>query len=233
MLTCFVACSTASRSCSRVVHLLLGVRATFDPSAKFATNKEAEVKQREKVRLGLDKPVIEQYGSFLGQVRHGDWGRARAPASVWPMIQPRHGQHAAAHHPRRDHLGRLRRLPGRLLGREAVLPGDYIFTTLSFIGIALPPFWFGLMAIQFFVVQSSMVLLRRAPQRRRQPINADYARHLVLPILTLTVQIIAGWSRFQRASMLDVLSADYVRTATSQGRPAPEGDLPPRASATR
>ena len=48
-------------------------------------------------------------------------------------------------------------------------------------------------------------------------------------MLTLTVQIIAEWSRFQRASMLDVMSADYIRTAPRQGRPAAQGDLQARA----
>ena len=49
--------------------------------------------------------------------------------------------------------------------------------------------------------------------------NLDYARHLVLPVMTLCVQIVASWSRFQRASMLDVLYADYVRTARAKGVP--------------
>ena len=49
--------------------------------------------------------------------------------------------------------------------------------------------------------------------------NLDYARHLVLPVATLCVQIVASWSRFQRASMLDVLGADYVRTARAKGVP--------------
>jgi peptide/nickel transport system permease protein len=46
---------------------------------------------------------------------------------------------------------------------------------------------------------------------------ADYARHLALPVATLTIQIVASWSRYQRSSMLDVLSADYIRTAKSKG----------------
>jgi peptide/nickel transport system permease protein len=45
----------------------------------------------------------------------------------------------------------------------------------------------------------------------------DYARHLALPVLTLTVQIIAEWSRYQRSSMLDVMSSDYIRTAKAKG----------------
>ena len=47
----------------------------------------------------------------------------------------------------------------------------------------------------------------------------DYAGHLVLPVLTLTVQIIASWSRYERASMLDVLGSDYIRTAKAKGLP--------------
>ena len=47
----------------------------------------------------------------------------------------------------------------------------------------------------------------------------DYLRHLALPVLTLTVQSIASWSRFQRTSMLDVLSTDYIRTARAKGVP--------------
>jgi peptide/nickel transport system permease protein len=45
----------------------------------------------------------------------------------------------------------------------------------------------------------------------------DYPRHLVLPVLTLTVQIIASWSRYERASMLDAINADYVRAARAKG----------------
>src|SRR5204862_4542658 len=50
-------------------------------------------------------------------------------------------------------------------------------------------------------------------------LNLDYFRHLALPVLTLTVTSVAEWSRFGRASMLDVLGADYVRTARAKGVP--------------
>jgi peptide/nickel transport system permease protein len=45
----------------------------------------------------------------------------------------------------------------------------------------------------------------------------DYLRHLVLPVATLSVQLVAGWSRYQRSTMLDVMSADYIRTARAKG----------------
>jgi peptide/nickel transport system permease protein len=47
--------------------------------------------------------------------------------------------------------------------------------------------------------------------------DLDYLKHLPLPIATLCVQIVASWSRYQRASMLDTLGADYVRTARAKG----------------
>jgi peptide/nickel transport system permease protein len=49
--------------------------------------------------------------------------------------------------------------------------------------------------------------------------NWDYIIHLVLPVMTLSVQIVASWTRFQRAATLDVLSADYIRTARAKGVP--------------
>jgi len=49
--------------------------------------------------------------------------------------------------------------------------------------------------------------------------NWDYIQHLILPVLTLSVQLMASWTRFQRSSTLDVLSSDYIRTARAKGVP--------------
>ena len=89
----------------------------------------------------------------------------------------------------------------------------------------MPPFWFGLLAIEFLAVQTQAVVRPgqhaastswACTRRDSNGINVDYARHLVLPVLTLTVQIIAEWSRYQRASMLDV----HVGSTTC-ARPGP------------
>lgn len=107
---------------------------------------------------------------------------------------------------------------------------DYTFTALSFAGLSMPPFWFGLIAIDFFAYRlQHWFHLHSAPLYSiglhgvhggglfAGPL--DYARHLALPVMTLTVQIIAEWSRYQRSSMLDVMSADYIRTAKAKGLP--------------
>ena len=101
---------------------------------------------------------------------------------------------------------------------------DYAFTGLSFIGLSMPPFWFGLIAIQFLSFELRNVLHTKDPIFFSIGLHSsatagfgDYLRHLALPVLTLTIQIIAEWSRYQRSSMLDVMSADYIRTARAKG----------------
>jgi peptide/nickel transport system permease protein len=107
---------------------------------------------------------------------------------------------------------------------------DYTFTGLSFVGLSMPPFWFGLVAIDIFSYQLKEKLhLKTAPlfSIGLHGVHSpgffagafDYSRHLALPVLTLTVQIIASWSRYQRSSMLDAMSSDYIRTAKAKGLP--------------
>ena len=105
--------------------------------------------------------------------------------------------------------------------------GDYVLTGFSYVGLAMPPFWFGLMAIVLLTTWPVTHWHLSQPifysiglhATGKSGINIDYFRHLALPVATLTVQSIASWSRFERASMLDVLSADYVRTARAKGVP--------------
>ena len=116
--------------------------------------------------------------------------------------------------------------------------GDYVVHRASRTsGSRCPTFWFGLLAIALLVTVAD-----RSGSTSTQPIfysvglhsdgqsgfNLDYLRHLALPVLTLTVQSVAAWSRFQRASMLDVLNADYIRTARAKGVPQRQGDLQAR-----
>jgi peptide/nickel transport system permease protein len=112
---------------------------------------------------------------------------------------------------------------------------DTISTIFSYIGFAMPTFWLGIMLIYIFGVSgilpvSGMVDIRNSPAFGNEaywvyfgqhPVNAilDVAKHLILPVFTLVVVNIAGDSRFVRASMIDALSQDYVRTAKAKGLP--------------
>jgi peptide/nickel transport system permease protein len=111
---------------------------------------------------------------------------------------------------------------------------DYAVTTFSFFGIAMPSFWFGLLLIIFFGLQfkewglpffptGDVFTTRVTPGSIQALLNieprslADRIIHLVLPTAMLTLLYLAGWSRFMRSQMLEVLRQDYVRTARAKG----------------
>jgi peptide/nickel transport system permease protein len=209
--------------------LFVFVRATFDPTAKLRTGHvDAQAVARERSRLGLDKPVATQYTEWLGKFVRGDWGQSeRTREDVFSMIR-----RALWYTVQLIFWGILLSAVvaisvGVYSAVKQYSPLDYTFTALAFIGLALPPFWFGLIAIQFLAVQPVSWFNLQEPifsfvglhAGDTTGFNLDYLRHLALPVLTLTVQIIAGWSRFQRASMLDVMQSDYIRTARAKGVP--------------
>jgi peptide/nickel transport system permease protein len=112
---------------------------------------------------------------------------------------------------------------------------DYIVTTFTFFGTAMPVFWLGIMLILIFSVKfrewgipympaGGVASVRTPPNGSLlRTIDAepggfiDKAMHLVMPTVTLSLLYMAGWSRYMRASMLDVLRQDYVRTARAKG----------------
>jgi peptide/nickel transport system permease protein len=114
---------------------------------------------------------------------------------------------------------------------------DQLATVFAYVGFAMPTFWLGLMLIFFFsgpglniLPSSGMTTTRLSPPFGsdaywayfgHKPVEAliDIGRHLILPVFTLVVVNIAGDSRFIRASMLEALSQDYVRTAKAKGLP--------------
>src|SRR5205085_10391407 len=102
---------------------------------------------------------------------------------------------------------------------------DYSSTALSFLGLAIPTFWLGLIFQIIFVniyLKWHVRIFYVAGLNSINPGHGfqfvlDRAQHLVLPVLTLAIVGIAGYSRFMRASMLEVINADYVRTARAKG----------------
>ena len=102
---------------------------------------------------------------------------------------------------------------------------DYTFTAVSFVGIAIPVFWLGLILQIIFVnvynkwgvrIFYTSGLDNVAPGHGLHFV-VQRAQHLVLPVITLSAVFIAGYARFMRASMLEVLNADYIRTARAKG----------------
>jgi peptide/nickel transport system permease protein len=102
---------------------------------------------------------------------------------------------------------------------------DYTATTFSFLGLAMPVFWLGLM-VQVLIVQVFNATGHRIfPIANLNDVNPgegiafviDRAHHLVMPVIVLMIAGTAAYSRYMRAAMLEVISSDYVRTARAKG----------------
>ena len=190
------------------------------PEAIFLENRlfiDPQVIEAFRQRLGLDQPVPIQYLRWLTAVLSGDFGISFTTGRpVGQMI--------------------LERLPATLelmsvsfvfaavialpLGAYSAVKQyslfDFAATTTSFLGIAMPVFWFALILQLFFSVQLGWL-----PTSGRDTIGdgsfLDQVRHLILPAFILSIRHIAGWSRYMRSSLLDVVRADFIRTARAKG----------------
>jgi peptide/nickel transport system permease protein len=91
---------------------------------------------------------------------------------------------------------------------QLIVWGILISAAIAFIGVG-PKEWLGIKPFYTLGLHSG----------DSTGYDLDYVRHLVLPVLVLTVQIIASWSRYMRASMLDAMGSEYIRTARAKGLP--------------
>jgi peptide/nickel transport system permease protein len=95
---------------------------------------------------------------------------------------------------------------------------DYLTTTFAFVGNALPSFWIAMVLIWLFAVRLGW--LPTGQMHSFQPDTApwiDTAKHYVLPVFVTSFVSLITWVRYQRASLLEVLHRDYVRTARAKG----------------
>lgn len=175
-----------------------------------------------RARFGLDDPLPIQYLKWLRNMLTGDFGNSFATNQPVSQI-------LSERFPATLELFGLALLVALVF---AVLLGvisavrqnsatDYALTTISYFGIAMPAFLLGIFLQDIFAVQ-----LRWLPVSGTStsgfvfdPFNTflDYFLHLILPMLTLSILFIAGWSRYMRSSMIDVVKQDYIRTARAKG----------------
>jgi ABC-type dipeptide/oligopeptide/nickel transport system permease component len=163
---------------------------------------------RIRVQLGLDRPLHVQYGIFLGRLVQGDLGTsARTSAPVLEELRPRL---RATLHLAVVSAG-LATLVGVLAGALAAARPysrfDYLLSLGTMFGVSMPVYWLGLMLMILFAVQLNWL----------PAAGADRPESVVLPSLTLAAFSVALIARMTRASMLEVLGQDYVRTARAKG----------------
>lgn len=207
------------------------VHATVDPTAGISFNPRIRPEDiaRYKRDLGLDKPAYQQYFVWLSHFVRGDWGKSViTQASVGPQIRQALGNTLE--------LGLVATTFSLLIGvaigaYSAIKPYslfDYTATGAAFFGISIPTFWFGLLVQLTF----GLYLTRHGITLHGEPIFftagmfkpgsegfnfVDRLRHIALPSIVLAVQLIAVYSRYMRASMLEVMGTDYLRTARAKG----------------
>jgi peptide/nickel transport system permease protein len=172
-------------------------------------------------RLGLDRPLLDQYGGFVWRLLHGDLGysyyssapvrdlvASRLPvtaslvlgaAVLWLLLGVGVGV-AAARRP-----------------RSAADRGGTLFVLT---GLSMPTFLVGLLLIYFLFFRLHLAGIAVFPAAGYVPLTQDpagWAQHLVLPWITLAFVVAATYSRLIRSSLLEVLGQDYIRTAWSKG----------------
>jgi peptide/nickel transport system permease protein len=181
----------------------------------------AEDVQRFREELGLDQPNHVQYLKWLGNFVQGDLGESlQTNEDVWP------GLWAAIRNTLQLGVAALlvTVAAGVAIGTISALrhnsPIDHVATGGSFIALSMPPFVFGLMlqiVVGIYFKNSLGELFIIGNGTRFDMWSVDRFKALVLPVLTVAVQGIAIYSRYLRSSMLDVLNADYLRTARAKG----------------
>ena len=173
-------------------------------------------------RFGLDQPLYVQYLKWLGNAIVGDFGFSFVTNQpVSELLTERF--------PATLELFSFALVLALILAItigviSAVRQGsvtDYGLTTLSYFGIAMPVFLLGLFAQNIFGVWLHILPVSGTSTLgfTFDPFNAflDRFEHLILPMLVLAVSFIAGWSRYMRASMIEVSKQDYMRTARAKG----------------
>lgn len=212
-----------------------GVRATVDPTAGFANAKDPELRARETARLGLDKPIVEQYKSWISDVVKGDLGEGDRDGEL-VTTKLKRGFEKSLDLAVWGAL--LAGTVGITFGIVAAIrrnrPVDYVLSGFSYFGIAIPTFAFAYVLLNAFALWLPKLFGQTDPWfyttgnaegRFGQDASglwslesiSDYARHMAMPVMVLAIQLIASWSRYQRSSMVEALQSDYVRTAHAKG----------------
>lgn len=185
-------------------------RAAGDPRSMYLTENLAgpEAWAALGQEMGLDKPIVYQYGIWLRGALTGDFGRSlRHQRNAMELVAerlPATAQLAAGAFAFTILIG----LPlGVLSASKRGTAWDYVGRTFALLGQSMPAFWLGIMLIILFSVYFHLL-----PTGRRGSIE-----HYILPSFTLGWAPSAGLLRFVRASMLEVLEAEFMTLARAKG----------------
>lgn len=169
-----------------------------------------ELLEKTREEMGLNDPVLIQYGRWLGNVLHGDLGESsKFGESVWTQM--------------------TRKLPMtlKLAGVSLIVVivfsfplgilsavkknkvADYMIRFFSFFGVSMPNFWLALLLMYIFAVRLGWFKV----------VSTNSVQGMILPVATLTIPMISSYARQIRAALLEELNANYVIGARARGIP--------------
>ncbi len=198
-----------------IVHLAPGDPTSMMMNPKLKPSDLARIK----ANLGLDEPLAVQYWSWVKSLVRLDFGNSFMSGRLVSEIL-------------------VERIPVTLLLTGtgmliaifvSVIFGiisatrqysvfDYIVSLFAFAGLSIPIFWLGLMLILIFSVSLGWLPATGMYNLRAEHITiGDRILHMILPVTCFVAPSMAGWTRYMRSSMLEVIREDYIRTARSKG----------------
>ena len=194
-----------------------------DPLAELKLNPSVSpaTVERERQRLGLDKPIIVQYGKWACSFVQGDLGVTSTGEKVSQKLKERIPNTLLL----TSIVILLTWLVGVPLGIIAAVnwktPFDRILTVLTSIGMAIPSFFFAVLLL-IFAVKTGWFPIGGLTSPNFADMSFigelwDITHHLILPVIVLFTISLAGLQRQMRANMLDVLDSDYVKFAKAKG----------------
>ena len=176
-------------------------------------------------QYGMDKGIVQGYFTWLKSAVRGEWGESWS----WtvPVTQKFHDTvwYSFALGLVSFILEILIAIPlGIAAARKQYSFTDYFTTVVSMVCISMPTFFLATILKYVFSVKLGWFELTGVPGRDYQYLSdvgkfLDVAKHFVLPAITITIINIGGLMRYTRTNMLEVLNADYIRTARAKGVP--------------
>lgn len=165
--------------------------------------------------LGLNAPLPIQYAKWLGGMLTGNWGHSHKDGrpvthAIWERLPATVELMGAS-----LLIAIVLAVPiGLYTATRATRLPRYLVNILTMLGISVPTFWTGLMAILFFARRLGWI---PTGGRGQSGDPLDQLHHLITPALVLALVSMAGFARYIHSSMIEVMQSDYVRTAHAKG----------------